>query len=129
MCIRKFVSINPSHVMHFCNVLLFCFLLHTGVYFCFITHIALFIFDKYVDQIHTCVQMNISTFTEGCLQCGILGNRTNTIVDRDSGEILKLIKANIVQSGTEILLYLIKVLEKMKYSHELTIKLKGMAMK
>ena len=127
MCSHKFVSINPSHVMHFVISYCFnCFLLHTGVYF---THIVLFIFDKYVDQIHTCVEMNISTFTEERIQCDILGNPTNTIVYH-SYEVLKLIRANIVQNGTVIFLHLIiNVLEKMEDSHELTIKLKGMAMK
>ena len=105
-----------------------CFLLHTGVYFSFITHIALLIFDKYVDQIRTCIEINISTFTEERIQRDILGNPTNTIVYH-SYEVLKLIRANIVQNGTVILLKLIKELEKMEDSHELTIKLKGMAMK
>ena len=106
-----------------------CFLLHTGVYFSFITHIALLKFDTYVDQIRTCVKMNTTTFTEGCIQCGILAYPTNTIVYQNSDEVLESIRANIVQNGTVILLYLIKVLEKMEDSRELAIKLKGMAMK
>ena len=88
-----------------------CFLLHTGVYFHFITPIALLIFDKYVNQIRTCVEMN---------KYGVLGNPTHTIV---------YIRDNIVQNGAVILFNLIKELEKMEDSHELTIKLKGMAMK
>ena len=67
--------------------------------------------------------MNPSTFTKGC---GILGYPINTI---KSDEVLKLIRAKIVQNGTVILLNLIEVLEKMEDSHELTIKLKGMTMK
>ena len=74
--------------------------------------------------------MNASTFTEGCIQCGILECQTITSVsDQTSSKVLELIRANIVRNGTLVFLSMIKVLENMEHSRELAIKLKGMVMK
>ena len=115
--------------MYFFNILLFTsFLLYTGVYFSFITHIALLKFDSYRDEIHTCVKIN--AFTEMCKQKGILEYQPiiNALVDDKEKRkmVLESIRNNIALNGTQVFLNMVKVLESMEHSHELAITLRGM---
>ena len=114
--------------MYFCNILLFTiFLLYIGVYFSFITHIALLKFDTYINEIRACIEIN--AFTVMCLQQGILEYQpfTSTSADDEKKNIvLESIRKNIIQRGTLVFLNMIKVLENLEHSRKLAITLRGM---